>query len=144
MIRVTYEFFVLFLFLFIYLLFFIFSQIVFSVWSGNDTTMDIMVRQDAIPRVSRILREKNVRYDVVINDLQKAIDEENPPLSEELMEELEGRKGSIDLFFILFCSLSLLLAHCLSYSNKSHLLIDHSILLFFFFLFNVFCFTIID
>ncbi|XP_043685175.1 carboxypeptidase B-like [Vespula pensylvanica] len=65
----------------------------FSVWSGNDTTMDIMVRQDAIPRVSRILREKNVRYDVVINDLQKAIDEENPPLSEELMEELEGRKG---------------------------------------------------
>ncbi|KAF7418990.1 hypothetical protein HZH68_001643 [Vespula germanica] len=67
----------------------------FSVWSGNDTTMDIMVRQDAIPRVSRILREKNVRYDVVINDLQKAIDEENPPLSEELMEELEGRKDNL-------------------------------------------------
>ncbi|XP_035732272.1 carboxypeptidase B-like [Vespa mandarinia] len=65
----------------------------FSFWSVNDTIADIMVKQDAIPRASRILREQKVRYDVVIDDLQKAIDEENPPLSAELMEELEGRKG---------------------------------------------------
>ncbi|KAG7188823.1 hypothetical protein KM043_008431 [Ampulex compressa] len=65
----------------------------FSMWSGNDTAVDVMVRPDAIPRVARYLQDKDVKYDVVIADLQKAIDEENPPLSEEAMEELEGRKG---------------------------------------------------
>ncbi|XP_014606637.1 PREDICTED: carboxypeptidase B-like [Polistes canadensis] len=64
-----------------------------SPWFSNDTTVDIMVKQDAIARTSRILKEKNLRYEVVINDLQRAINEENPPLSSELMEELEGRKG---------------------------------------------------
>ncbi|KAI4490870.1 hypothetical protein M0804_003814 [Polistes exclamans] len=64
-----------------------------SPWFSNDTTVDIMVKQDAIARTSRILKEKNLRYEVVINDLQRAINEENPPLSSELMEELEGRKA---------------------------------------------------
>ncbi|XP_015176245.1 PREDICTED: carboxypeptidase B-like [Polistes dominula] len=64
-----------------------------SPWFSNDTTVDIMVKQDAIARTSRVLREKNLRYEVVIDDLQRAINEENPPLSAELMEELEGRKG---------------------------------------------------
>lgn len=52
-----------------------------------------MVRSEEISRVSRYLGQKDLRYHVVIEDLQKAIDEENPSLSEEEMEELEGRKG---------------------------------------------------
>lgn len=65
----------------------------FSLWTGNDTIVDLMVRHEAIPRAARVLKEKNVRYDIIINDLQKAIDEENSPLSSEVMEDLEGRKG---------------------------------------------------
>ena len=62
-------------------------------WSGNDSAVDVLVRPDLIPRVSRFLRERQVKYDVIIPDLQQAIDQENPMPSTEDMEELEGRKG---------------------------------------------------
>ncbi|XP_015522425.1 carboxypeptidase B [Neodiprion lecontei] len=62
-------------------------------WAGNATAVDVMVRPDDIPRVTRFLRERSVNYDVIIPDLQQAIDKENPLPSLESMEELEGRKG---------------------------------------------------
>ncbi|XP_057328407.1 carboxypeptidase B-like [Microplitis mediator] len=62
-------------------------------WTGNDSTVDVLVRPDMIPRVSRFLRERQVKYDVVIPDIQQAIDQENPLPSAEEIEELEGRKG---------------------------------------------------
>ncbi|XP_008556359.1 carboxypeptidase B isoform X2 [Microplitis demolitor] len=62
-------------------------------WTGNDSTVDVLVRPDMIPRVSRFLRERQVKYDVVIPDIQQAIDQENPQPSAEEIEELEGRKG---------------------------------------------------
>lgn len=52
-----------------------------------------MVRSEEISRLSRYLKQKDLSYQVVIEDLQKAIDEENPSLSEQEMEELQGRKG---------------------------------------------------
>ncbi|XP_076632656.1 carboxypeptidase B [Colletes latitarsis] len=52
-----------------------------------------MVRSEEIPRVARYLKQKDLEYQVVIDDLQKQIDEENDILSEEEMLELEGRKG---------------------------------------------------
>ncbi|XP_043514780.1 carboxypeptidase B-like isoform X1 [Frieseomelitta varia] len=64
-----------------------------SLWTRNDTTVDVMVRLEEIPRLSRYLKQKDLEYQVVIEDLQKAIDEENPSLSEQEMEELEGRKA---------------------------------------------------
>ncbi|XP_043288590.1 carboxypeptidase B-like isoform X1 [Venturia canescens] len=64
-----------------------------SMWSGNDAAVDVLVLPERIPRVSRFLRERRVKYDVVIPDLQQAIDQENPLPSPELMEELEGRKA---------------------------------------------------
>ncbi|XP_076242094.1 carboxypeptidase B [Calliopsis andreniformis] len=65
----------------------------FSLWTGNDTTCDVMVRSEEIPRVSRYLKEKDLTYQVVIDDLQKKMDEENHVLSEQEMLELEGRKA---------------------------------------------------
>lgn len=70
-----------------------FSRTVFSLWTGNETTIDVMVRSEEIPRVARYLEQKELQYQVVIDDLQKEIDEENHILSEEEMLELEGRKG---------------------------------------------------
>ncbi|XP_015114563.1 carboxypeptidase B [Diachasma alloeum] len=63
-----------------------------SKWTGNDSAVDVLVRPDMIPRVSRFLREREVKYDVIIPDLQQAIDQENP-IDEEALEELAGRKG---------------------------------------------------
>lgn len=52
-----------------------------------------MIRSEEIARVSRYLKQKDLNYRIVIEDLQKAIDEENPSLSEQEVEELQGRKG---------------------------------------------------
>ncbi|XP_012340528.1 carboxypeptidase B-like isoform X2 [Apis florea] len=64
-----------------------------SLWAGNDTAVDVMIRSEEIARVSRYLKQKDLNYRIVIEDLQKAIDEENPSLSEQEVEELQGRKG---------------------------------------------------
>ncbi|XP_031371023.1 carboxypeptidase B-like isoform X1 [Apis dorsata] len=64
-----------------------------SLWAGNDTAVDVMIRSEEISRVSRYLKEKDLNYRIMIEDLQKAIDEENPSLSEQEMEELQGRKA---------------------------------------------------
>ncbi|XP_076230037.1 carboxypeptidase B [Nomia melanderi] len=63
----------------------------FSLWLGNETTFDVMVRSQEIPRIARYLQQKDLQYNVVIEDLQKKIDEENPLPSEEEMQEMEGR-----------------------------------------------------
>ncbi|XP_012140434.1 carboxypeptidase B isoform X2 [Megachile rotundata] len=64
-----------------------------TLWVGNEMGMDVLIRAEEVPRVARYLKQKDLEYHVVIEDVQKAIDEENPALSEEEMEELEGRKG---------------------------------------------------
>lgn len=64
-----------------------------SMWTGNESVVDVLVRPESISRVTRFLRERQVKYDVIIPDLQQAIDQENPSASEEELEELEGRKG---------------------------------------------------
>jgi hypothetical protein len=64
-----------------------------SLWTGNDTAIDVLVLPDVIPRVSRFLRQRHVKYDVIIPDLQQAINSENPIKSQQEIEELEGRNG---------------------------------------------------
>lgn len=63
-----------------------------SKWTGNDSAVDVLVRPEMIARVARFLREREVKYDVIIPDLQQAIDQENP-IDEEALDELAGRKG---------------------------------------------------
>ncbi|XP_063386543.1 carboxypeptidase B-like isoform X1 [Cydia fagiglandana] len=63
-----------------------------STWGGDHSSADILVRHDAIENVTRIFKRENISYDVIIEDLQKRIDEENPPLSPEELE-LHDRRG---------------------------------------------------
>ncbi|XP_047992018.1 carboxypeptidase A1-like [Leguminivora glycinivorella] len=63
-----------------------------STWGGDHSSADVVVRQDAIDEVTRIFKRENISYVVIIEDLQKRIDEENPPLSPEEME-LHDRRG---------------------------------------------------
>ncbi|XP_014230660.1 carboxypeptidase B-like [Trichogramma pretiosum] len=64
-----------------------------SLWSGNRSLIDVLVLPDVIPRVSRFLRQRNIDYDVVITDLQLAINQENPVRTPEEIDELVGRNG---------------------------------------------------
>jgi len=54
---------------------------------------DIFVENHMLGDVKSIFKNFGLRYEVLIDDLQQAIDEENSPLSPEAEEELEGRKG---------------------------------------------------
>lgn len=43
--------------------------------------------------VESILKDYGIKYEVLIDDVQEAIEEENMPLSTAMQDELEGRKG---------------------------------------------------
>jgi len=43
--------------------------------------------------VKSILKNCGIEYQVLIDDVQEAIEKENTPLSVEMQAELEGRKG---------------------------------------------------
>lgn len=61
-------------------------------WGGNVTAIDILVRSNTLGAVREELTKNNIRFAVVIEDVQQAIDDENPPQSED-DEELEIRQG---------------------------------------------------
>ncbi|XP_050297839.1 carboxypeptidase B-like [Anthonomus grandis grandis] len=60
-----------------------------SMWGGNVSAIDILVKPNAVDKVRNILSQERINYDVAIDDLQKAIDEENPPPE----KEEENRNG---------------------------------------------------
>lgn len=60
-------------------------------WGGNATYIDILVKAKSVQKVAQKLKESNMQYELLISDVQKAIDEENPPVLEE--EETDDRQG---------------------------------------------------
>lgn len=62
-----------------------------SLWSINGTEVDMFVRKSAVEGVTQILKENNIRYTVLVADMQRQIEEENPPQSE--IEQLQNRNG---------------------------------------------------
>lgn len=70
-----------------------FSPIDVAMWSlnQNHTTVDVMVRKHEVDKVKQYLDKKNVPYNILIEDLQRAIDTENPP--KDHIEALQNRKG---------------------------------------------------
>lgn len=71
-----------------------------SLWNSNGTSVDLFLQQSAVADAGRTLATNNVRYSVVIEDLQKAIDEENPP---EQDIEYQDRAGKTNILkFIIF------------------------------------------
>ncbi|XP_032683426.1 carboxypeptidase B-like [Odontomachus brunneus] len=65
----------------------------YSIWSNNASITDIMVKSCMLKHVGNVLRNAGLEYDILINDVQQAIKDENPSLSPDVQEELEGRKG---------------------------------------------------
>lgn len=50
------------------------------------------MKPNAIQNITRVFNRENISYHVVIEDLQKRIDEENPRLDENEIE-LQDRQG---------------------------------------------------
>jgi Carboxypeptidase activation peptide len=61
--------------------------------AAGRTHVDVMVPADALEMVKDQLKNVSATFRVMIPDVEAAIKEENPVLSEEEYEELEGRKG---------------------------------------------------
>ncbi|XP_011693532.1 PREDICTED: carboxypeptidase B-like [Wasmannia auropunctata] len=65
----------------------------FSIWSNQPSSVDIFVKSQMLDTVETHLRQSGIKYDVLIEDVQRAIEEENVPLSVQMAADLEGRKG---------------------------------------------------
>ncbi|XP_075211068.1 carboxypeptidase B-like isoform X2 [Lycorma delicatula] len=52
-------------------------------WNANTSVHDIMVRSDKINEVSDVLSSHNAKFEIVIQDIQRAIQDENPEINEE-------------------------------------------------------------
>lgn len=65
-----------------------------ATWGGNNNTIDVLVKSNAISNVTRVFKREDISFDIVIEDLQKRINEENPPLDENELE-LQDRRGML-------------------------------------------------
>lgn len=64
-----------------------------AVWNSNGSTVDVFLKKSAIDNgAAEFLNKAAVRYSVVIENMQKEIDNENPPQDE--IEQLQDRKGN--------------------------------------------------
>lgn len=72
-------------------------------WNTNGSFVDLFLKPSSINGASRLLDEANIKYSIIIDDLQRAIETENP--SAEVIQQLQNRKGKHHQLFF-FYSLS--------------------------------------
>lgn len=70
-------------------------------WGGNLTTIDMVLKPEYVEEIRQLLSQEHIKYQVLFQDLQKAIDEENPPISEETSDR-HGNKKLITFIFLVF------------------------------------------
>ncbi|XP_022161977.1 carboxypeptidase B-like [Myzus persicae] len=61
-------------------------------WFTNSTSVDIMVKKENSEIVKNTLNNGSLSFNIFINDIQRAINDENPPINEDELE-LFGRQG---------------------------------------------------
>lgn len=67
----------------------VYSDVAF--WSSNGTEVDMFLKRSAVDGVRGVLDANNIRYSILIEDMQKQIERENPPIEE--IEALQNRNG---------------------------------------------------
>lgn len=65
----------------------------------SKSDVDILVRPSTYEKTKDLLRSANLDYEILIDDLGKRIELENPKISEETAE-LVGRQGKSQKFFL--------------------------------------------
>lgn len=66
-------------------------------WNTNGTSVDLLLKSPSIMGATRLLADANISYSVVINDLQKDIEAENP--SKDIIQQLQNRKGKLRIIY---------------------------------------------
>lgn len=79
-------------------------------WNTNGSFVDLFLKTSSIDGASRLLDEAKIKYSIVIDDLQRAIETENP--STEVIQQLQNRKGKHHQFYFLIMYLF--------FSNRAH------------------------
>ncbi|CAG9865250.1 unnamed protein product [Phyllotreta striolata] len=54
-----------------------------STWGGNATNLDVIVKPEAIQKVQEAFKNEDIKFEIVIRNLQEAIDAENPPVADD-------------------------------------------------------------
>ncbi|XP_065220168.1 carboxypeptidase B-like [Planococcus citri] len=62
-------------------------------WASNTTSVDIYIKKDRIDEVKQALNNASMDFRILVEDVQRAIDEENPPQKFEELNEFTNRKG---------------------------------------------------
>lgn len=69
-------------------------------WASNTTSVDIYIKKDKIQEVKQALNNASMDFRILVEDVQQAIDEENPPQKFEELNEFSTRKGEYSDFFL--------------------------------------------
>lgn len=62
-------------------------------WGGNASVVDVFVMPENTVTATDALQKLQLNFNVLIDDVQSVIDSENPPLTEDEVDELVGRNG---------------------------------------------------
>lgn len=62
-------------------------------WGGNASVVDVFVMPENAVTATDALQKLQLNFNVLIDDVQSVIDSENPPLTEDEVDELVGRNG---------------------------------------------------
>lgn len=62
-----------------------------ALWSINGTEVDVFLKSSAVDGARQVLKDNNIPYTILVEDMQRQIEEENPPQSE--IEQLQNRNG---------------------------------------------------
>lgn len=63
-----------------------------TIWSTKGNEINMILKKSAIDVVRKLLQENNISYAVVIKDMQKLIEQENPAPGKIM--QLQKRNGS--------------------------------------------------
>lgn len=64
-------------------------------WASNTTSVDMYIKKDKIDEVKQSLNNASMDFRILVENVQQAIDEENPPLRSEELNEFTTRKGEL-------------------------------------------------
>jgi hypothetical protein len=92
-----------------------------NTWAAvNNSMIDVLVKPETVNKVKGFLDSNGLIFDVVSDNLQAAIDTENPTVTPEEMEELEGRKGEeFEFLCVPVCCFVVLKVACMRKMNTS-------------------------
>lgn len=83
--------------------------------NGYVTGVHLLIKKENVPIVKQTLENNSMAFEVLMDDLQRAIDTENPPIDEDSFDNRKGNRkfryispiyirNSIDIYFTFFIS----------------------------------------